>query len=117
MHGTFRFTVLEDNDPVGYKCRAAVEAKSKEKIDVLAIPKRSPDLNPLDYGFWANVNSRLRAQELKFPAGIKETRKAFVARLRRTILRTSPAFLTRLVRSMKRRCFALHEANGRDFEE
>ena len=33
----------------------------------LKFPKRSPDLNPLDYGFWPMVNKCLRAQESKFP--------------------------------------------------
>ena len=52
-----KFVVLEDNDPMGYKSRAAIQVKKEEKIDVFEIPKRSPDLNPLDYGFWAHVKN------------------------------------------------------------
>ena len=82
-----RFLVLEDNDPTGYKSGAGISAKEALKIDVLELPRRSPDLNPLDYSFWAEVNQRLRAQEAKYADGFKETRKAFEARLKRTILR------------------------------
>ena len=111
------FTLLEDNDPSGYKSKSAVTAKVDCKINVLAIPKRSPDLNPLDYGFWSLVNIRLRAQEAKFPAYKKEARNAFTARLRRTILRVPAAVLAPLVKSMRRRCAALRAAKGADFEE
>lgn len=54
-----QFVLLEDNDPVGYKSKAAVDVKASEKVVVYPIPKRSPDLNPLDFGFWSRVNSRL----------------------------------------------------------
>ncbi|CAJ1406203.1 unnamed protein product [Effrenium voratum] len=112
-----RFVVLEDNDPSGYKSRAARDTKVEQRISVLEIPKRSPDVNPLDYGFWAHVNERLRVQESRFGVNFRESRDHFVRRLRRTILRTHPAFLRSLVTSMKRRAVALVAAKGRDFEE
>ena len=94
-----------------------LEAKSKEKIDVMQLPKRSPDLNPLDYSFWALINTRMRNQEKRFTKSFKETRKAFIARLRRTIMRVSPKVLDRMIRSMQRRCMLLKEAKGGNFEE
>jgi len=45
------FSVLEDNDPTGFKSGAGMEAKSEANIEVFAIPPRSPDLNPLDYAW------------------------------------------------------------------
>ena len=92
-------------------------AKADNAIDVLSFPKRSPDLNPLDYGFWDCVNRRLRKQEAAFPSAKKETRAKFVARLKRTIQRVPEAVLTPLVKSMGRRCKALKLAKGHDFEE
>jgi hypothetical protein len=112
-----RFLVLEDNDPTGYKATVARNAKLKEKIDILELPKRSPDLNPLDYGFWDAVNLRLRRQEKSFAESKKESREEFIVRLRRTILRIPKKVLTKLVGSMKRRCAAVKAAKGGDFEE
>ena len=76
-----RFNVLEDNDPSGYKSHAGRAAKRAMKLDVLELPKRSPDLNPLDYGFWAEVNRRMRLRE--------RTSQRLSASLARN---TSPAF-------------------------
>ena len=111
------FFLLEDNVPTCYKCGLAAAAKRDLGIEVLGIPKRSPDLNPLDYAFWSEVNSRLRKQESKFASDFKEARRAFVARLRRTILRIPPATLANMVGNMKRRCELLKLANGAHFEE
>ena len=115
--GKKRFMVLEDNDPSGYKSKSAVQTKVENSISPLAFPKRSPDLNPLDYDFWDCVNRRLRKQEAAFPPAKKETRAQFVARLKRTIQRVPEAVLTPLVKSMGRRCKALQRVKGQDFEE
>ncbi|CAK0889625.1 unnamed protein product [Prorocentrum cordatum] len=109
--------ILEDNDPTGYKAKLSKEAKTKEKVKCIPFPKRSPDLNPLDYGFWSMINKRLRGQEAKFPPSKKESRAAFIRRLKRTIMRVPSATLEPLVKSMKRRCTALLAAKGADFEE
>ncbi|CAK0810352.1 unnamed protein product [Prorocentrum cordatum] len=115
--GKTRFLVLEDNDPSGYKSKSAVQTKVAHAIEVLPFPKRSPDINPLDYGFWDCVNRRLRKQEATYSSTKKETRAQFVARLKRTIQRVPEAILTPLVKSMGRRCKALQRAKGKDFEE
>ncbi|CAK0836256.1 unnamed protein product [Prorocentrum cordatum] len=129
------FLILEDNDPTGYKAKISIEAKARLRLSnwrprggsaprgaagevkCLKFPKRSPDLNPLDYGFWPIVNKRLRAQEPKFPPSKRESRAAFIQRLKRTIMRTPSATLEPLVKSTKRRCGALRTAKGADFEE
>jgi hypothetical protein len=115
--GRRRFRVLEDNDPSGYKSKLALDAKTREKIDGVQFPKRSPDLNPLDYGFWAEVNKRMRKQELRFKANKRETKAQYAARLRRTVMNLPPSFLKALVSSMKRRCADLVAAGGGDFQE
>ena len=90
---------------------------SRLRVGILEIPKRSPDLNPLDYGFWAEVNRRMRRQELKFGVGKKESRTEFLQRLRRTAKRVPPHVCAKLVSSMKRRVADLLKADGGDFEE
>lgn len=112
-----RFLVLEDNDPTGYKATVAKQAKREGNVDVFELPKRSPDLNPLDYGFWEAVNKRLRRQEKLFAANKKEEPEEFVARLRRTTMRMPPQVLGPLIKSMKRRCVAVKAARGENFEE
>ena len=55
--------------------------------------------------------------EEKFATNYKETRKHFVARLRRTILRIPKEFLTKLVGAMKKRSQLVKDAKGFHFEE
>lgn len=62
-----RFTLLEDNDPVGNQSRKGTAAKRACKLSLFQIPKRSPDLNVLDYAVWSEVEKRLRAQERRWP--------------------------------------------------
>ena len=59
-------------------------------MKVFEIPKRSPCLNVCDYFLWAEVNRRMREQEKNFSIGKRETRKAFLSRLRRTALSLPP---------------------------
>ena len=40
---------LEDNDPSGYQSTVAKAAKDSKKIVSFAIPKRSPDLDVMEY--------------------------------------------------------------------
>ena len=112
-----KFLLVEDNDPSGHKSGKGEEAKAAARMTCLPFPKHSPDLMPLDYGFWTEVNRRLRAQEKKFAASYYETRKHFVARLRRTILRIPKVFLTKLVGAMKKRSQLVKDAKGWHFEE
>ena len=95
----------------------AKDTKRALHVDVLELPKRSPDLNPLDYAFWSNVNERLRAQEKKFGGDYTEPRMQFIKRLRRTILGTRPQALTSMIANMKRRCELLQASAGHHFEE
>ncbi len=80
-------------------------------------PKHSPDLMPLDYGVWAAVNTRLRAQERKFAKSYCETRKHFVSRVGRTIMKMPEKFLSKLIGSMQRRSMLVKDAQGGHFEE
>lgn len=115
--GRTKFTVLEDNDPSGFKSGLGVAAKADVGIDAFEIPKRSPCLNVLDYHIWAEVNKRMRAQEQKFPAAKRESRTAFLNRLRRTALGLPTEQVASSVGDMKRRCTRLLAAKGGHIEE
>ena len=112
-----RFFLLEDNDPTGYKSDLGRAAKRSSHIEILQIPPRSPDLNPLDFSFWAEVNTRMRKQEARFSSDYVEPRAVFVDRLRRTILGVPASKLVHMVGSMKRRCKQVVDAEGGHFEE
>ena len=111
------FVLVEDNDPTGHKSGLGIAGKSVAHSSCLPYPKHSPDLMPLDFGFWSCVNKRLRKQEASFGVDYKETRRHFVARLRRTILRTPPATLTKIIAKMPVLCARLKKAKGWHFEE
>ena len=86
-------------------------------MKVFEIPKRSPCLNVCDYFLWAEVNRRMREQEKNFSIGKRETRKAFLSRLRRTALSLPPDVVAAAFGDMKRRCSRLVAAAGGNIEE
>ena len=112
-----KFTVLEDNDPTGFKSTKGIEAKAAAKIVIFEIPRRSPDLNVLDYAIWKEVNKRMRRQEQKWPCRKRESRTDYVSRLRRTAMRLPKPFITKSIGDMRRRCERLLAAKGGFFEE
>ena len=111
------FTILEDNDPTGNMSRRGVKAKKTAKLKVLHIPKRSPELNVLDFAVWSEVERRMRKQEKSWPSSKKETRSDFGRRLDQTARRLPSAFIDRSVGDLSRRCKLLYEAKGALFEE
>ena len=112
-----KWCVLEDNDPSGFKSSKGIAAKASVGIEVLAIPPRSPDLNPCDYALWSEINRRMRKQELRWPAGRREAHDAYVSRLRRTAASLPRTFLEQTIGDMARRCQRLFEVRGHHFEE
>ena len=112
-----RWTILEDNDPTGFRSKAGLAAKRLAKINVLQIPKRSPDLSVMDYAIWKQITRRMRLQERRFKKSKRETRAQFLARLSRTARNLDSSFIDKAIGNMKERCRRLHEAKGRHFEE
>ena len=74
-------------------------------------------VNVLDYAVWAEISTRMRAQERRWPVNKKETREKYLARLRRTALRLLPKFINSSIKNMKERCQRLHKAKGVHIEE
>ena len=93
--GRSKFTLLEDNDPTGFRSRAGVHAKEEAGFKVLQIPRRSPQLNMCDHSLWKEVEKHMRAQEKRFLPSFRESLIAFLKRLRRTAMRLpSPSSIT-----------------------
>lgn len=112
-----RFTILEDNDPTGNQCRLGLRAKKAHNMSLLQIPKRSPDLNVLDYFVWSEVERRMRLSERRFKKSRRESRPEFIIRLRRTARALPRDTILKAVGDMKRRCSLLCAAKGGLFEE
>ena len=103
-----RYTILEDNDPTGWKSTAARAAKASLKITPLEIPAYSPDMNPCDFALWDEVERRMAEQQT--PDG--ETPDGFKARLRRTAKGIPKATVLKMVLAMKRRTQSIYENQG-----
>ena len=108
---------MEDNDPSGYKSKAAVKCKAENRMEVFALPRRSPELNPLDYTVWAEINKRMRKQEASWPQGKRETRAEFLKRLRRIAMNLPSDFINNAFGDLEKRCAQLKKAKGGHFVE
>ena len=112
-----RWLVLEDNDPGGYKSTLAVARKRALRMEVMALPPRSPDLNVLDCSLWVEINKCLRTQQAEFQVSFRVTPAQFSQRLR-TAATTLPASVVQnATQSMKGRCQQILENKGRLIHE
>ena len=100
------------NDPTGYKSSNGMRAKARVGIVTDDLPRRSPDLNVLDYFLWALINKKMRAQEAAFPAKYIETEDQFKPRLRKTALSMPAPVVKKCVGDMQRQCRLINRANG-----
>ena len=103
-----RYLVLEDNDPSGYKSNKAKAAKEELKVDTIDFPPYSPDLNPLDYGLWDEVERRMTKQ--KIPS--RESIAAYKKRLRRTAMAIPEKVIRRLLADMTVRTQMVFDEDG-----
>lgn len=115
--GRKTFTVLEDNDPTGFRSRMGIKAKENVGIRTFRIPPRSPDLNPCDYTLWKEVSVKMRERERAWGKKKKESRVEYIARLRATALKLRKAYGQAAIGGMKERCKRLFIAKGGLFEE
>ncbi len=78
------------------------------KIDALTLPPRSPSLMPLDYSLWTQIDAKLAECE---PTG-RETKLAFLARLKRCARSLPKATVRKTARRMKASLSELTDARG-----
>lgn len=111
QHGAKRsYSLIEDNDPTGYKSRKGLAAKRDIKAVAWEYPRHSPDLNPLDFFVWAEVDKKMA----KSPAPRNESLEGYKRRLRRAAMTIPKARIAAAVRSMKSRAQAVWDAKGGD---
>ena len=103
-----KYRVMEDNDPTGYKSGKALAAKAELGIEAFPMPRYSPDLNPLDFCVWNEIESRV----LKNTPKEVETVAAYKKRLRLTALRLPASVVTKAVASIPKRMKAIVDAKG-----
>lgn len=104
-----KYTVLEDNDPTGYKSNKAKAAKDRLGIEAVAFPRHSPDLNPLDFHVWHAVEQKA-LRSLRGPTTVK----AYKDKLRRIALALPEADVRKAVLAMRSRARAVFAAKGGD---
>ena len=102
---------------VRYNWLPVAETATDKNIVTDDLPKRSPDLNVLDYSLWRAINVRMRAQEASFPSGMRETQAEFLARLRKTALGLPQREVGKAVQDMRRRVAMVLARNGKLFNE
>ena len=102
------YVILEDNDPTGYKSNDAKSAKATLKIEPLAFPTYSPDLNPCDFSLWEEVQARMDKQKPPPREGLD----AFKARLRKTAMAIPEKVIRNMVQSIKGRAQSIYENDG-----
>ena len=83
-------------------------AKSNMHIEVLEYPRYSPDLNPLDYSLWQQIEKQTLEES---PKG-KETVEAYKARLRTNALNLPKAAVVKAVEALPRRAQAVVDKQG-----
>ena len=103
-----RYTIVEDNDPTGYKSTAGKRAKADLNIAPIEYPTYSPDMNVCDYALWDEVERRMSEQA----APKRETREQFKARLRRTALGIPKNVVLNMLGSMVHRTQSIYENDG-----
>jgi hypothetical protein len=110
LRGSKKFwRIVEDGDPSGFKSRAAVELKKRLRIHTLDLPAYSPDLQPLDYTLWHQVQGAVEATAERC-----KIKSAVVYRqvLRSTALKLSPLRVKGALKSMYKRIRAIVAAKG-----
>ena len=103
-----RYHIVEDNDPTGYKSKVAPDAKADMNIEAEAFPRYSPDLNPLDYFLWEEVQNRMSKTE---PVKI-ESVGDFKRRLRKIAMSIPRAVIRKGVLDLNKRVKACAANKG-----
>lgn len=103
-----RYVIMEDNDPVGYKSNRAKAAKEELKIEPLRFPKYSPDLNPMDFYIWSEIERRVLASSVSKV----ESAKKYKARLRRVALSLPSSAIEKAMAAIRKRAEAVIKAKG-----
>ena len=111
-----KWVLIEGNDPAGFQSKMAIRRKKELGLTPIGMPKRSPDLQPMDYSIWSEINSAMRKSESRMGQRA-ESKRDHVARLQHTAESLSPDLLRGAQRSLKRRLQMCFKARGYLFRE
>jgi hypothetical protein len=103
------YRVVEDGDPKGFQTRVGKAEKDAQHIVSWTLPPRSPDLMPLDFCLWSEIESRV----LEADMGASESRRSYEKRLRAVAKALPKAIVSDAVRSMAKRIRLVAEAKGK----
>uniref|UniRef100_A0A3P9HRI8 Tc1-like transposase DDE domain-containing protein n=1 Tax=Oryzias latipes TaxID=8090 RepID=A0A3P9HRI8_ORYLA len=98
--------MLQHDNARPHVARICTQFLEAENIPVLAWPAYSPDMSPIEH-VWDALDRRIR-QRVPVPANIQQLRTA----IEEEWTNIPQATIDNLINSMRRRCVALHEANG-----
>ena len=82
----------------------------------LDLPRRSPDLNVLDYSLWHAINARVTAQEAKTQPTKVETKGESLKRRRRCAMMLPKSTVQPAAVDVRRRLHLIAQAKGSLFE-
>ena len=105
-------TLVRDNDPKGYQSGKGMKAERDAGVVVLRLPKRSPNLQAMDYTFHMQIQKVLRGQEKGWPREKVETREEFAERVLLAYRSIPKAAIDKGCAQMKERLQSLYEHQG-----
>ncbi len=98
--------MLQRDNAWPHVARICTQFLEAENIPVLAWPAYSLDMSPIEH-VWDALDRRIR-QRVPVPANIQQLRTA----IEEEWTNIPQATINNLINSMRRRCVALHKANG-----
>jgi len=99
---------VEDGDRKGFQSNKGRQGKVDAKISALTLPPRSPCFMPLDYAFWRRTEDKMAACD---PTGT-ESKKCFIARLKKCAKGLSKAYPTKEIAMMSSSLQGVIDAKG-----
>ena len=108
--------LFRDNCPKSFNSKAGflAEAQLREQVGVVTVPlpKRSPNVMPLDYTFHDEVRRRMRGQERGWARDFRETREQFKERLLATYSGIDQATIDKGCGDMYKRIESMYQCGG-----
>ena len=111
--------IIEDNDPSGYESGLVRRTKRELNYTVLKLPKRTPELMPLDYSIWSHIDRKMAEsnERMLLRGAESETKFGYLMRLRRCCQRIPARVIANTIDSMKKRVEKLHSVRGDVFRD
>ena len=107
--GKRTWLIMEDGDPSGFKSGKGKAAKRANRMNTCDQPPYSPDLNPLDFCIWAEIEKRALATR-----SAAETKTQYQKRLRKVALHMPRSLVRKAVEGIKQRAQDIFDADGKN---